>query len=107
MSYVYKPTKAGRRQQLERVGCIACREEGFPRQPFELIPLRNGGDSPDWERSVPLCRWHSLGIETRMQGFNRDVLGPSLKREPEAFRARYGSAAVLLEKTDSARLQER
>lgn len=107
MSFVYKPTRTGRRQQLGKVGCIACREEGFPRQPFELVPLRRAGEPTDWERSVPLCRWHSSGVETRMQGFSRDILGPSLRLEPAAFCECYGAAAELLEKTESARLEER
>ncbi len=105
MGFQYKPTRLGRQRQLERVGCIACRLDGFSGEDFELVRLQRKGTPADWSESIPLCLRHRGGGPLSESGGD-ECRGPSLRDEPDAFRRRYGSASELLAKTDAARFQE-
>lgn len=109
------PTKAQKRrfQDLQMVGCIACRLDGNSSdsnpEPADIHHLTAGGRRQGHDATIPLCPWHHRGIS--VTGLPADMLrelkGPSLARDKRAFVEHYGSELMLLEITEQhlARLQ--
>lgn len=102
------PTKAEseRMGRLKRMGCLACRQEGLGQQYADAHHLTEGDTHGAPRRghayTVALCPWHHRGIppEGRSEGYARAAYGPSLARQPVAFRRKYGSGDALLLKQE-------
>lgn len=94
---------------MRRGGCLACRtnlHRALFRMPInlrhglEIHHLLSGGVRIGHHATVALCRYHHQGDKwpNIEHGYNHTAAryGPSLGREPRAFRAMYGDDATLL-----------
>ena len=97
------PTKADRARfdAFRRIGCVACRKEGYGPHDADVHHLLSGGHRRGHRFTVPLCPWHHRGFT--YHGSRQDMTdeyGPSLAHQPRRFRERYGSDDELLAYTD-------
>lgn len=106
--YLPKPTReeAARIKRIKVLGCLACRDEGLGIVPGEAHHLTEG-DKHGQPRlghasTVSLCCWHHRGEphDGRTVAYCRVAYGPSLARQPVAFRRRYGTGQQLLEEQE-------
>lgn len=103
-----KPTReeAARIKRIKALGCLACREEGLGIVLGEAHHLtigdKHGAPRIGHAATVSLCCWHHRGEphDGRTVSYCRMAYGPSLARQPVAFRRRYGSGERLLEKQE-------
>lgn len=102
------PTKAqaARFSAIRGLGCMACRmnaERGMPttQMAVEIHHHTSGGRRLGHDVTVALCRFHHQGdaFPFIAEGYraNAAIFGPSFGREPQSFRALYGSDAELLD----------
>ena len=89
-------------RELQDIGCIACRLEGYPRTPGDIHHLVDGyciGHGA----TICLCPWHHRGeTEGHMAPSRMELIkGPSLARNKRAFVERYGSERELLARVDA------
>ena len=81
-----------RMADLQRVGCIACRQLGWFEVP-EVHHLLSGNRRRGHLFTIPLCPYHHRGVGA--------IAGePSLANGSKPFRARYGTDDVLLAMTN-------
>ena len=95
--------QAARMDNINRLGCIACRMLDPPAiRPCTVHHLTIGGRHGQKRRghdfTVGLCDWHhqGLGVEKILVL----LYGPSYARQPLAFRERFGRDEELLEFQD-------
>jgi hypothetical protein len=81
-------------QGFQRIGCIACAQNGRYSQP-EVHHLIYGGKRRGDEFTVPLCPAHHRGVN-----HHESVHGPSLAHGSKPFRERFGSDDYLLAETN-------
>ena len=104
--------KAPTRAEAERItrvkecGCLACLQEGLGSDYAEAHHLnigdKHGAPNRGHAFVVGLCSWHHRGVppDGRTANYARQAYGPSLAKEPRAFRERYGSGDALLLKQE-------
>jgi hypothetical protein len=86
-------------QQLQEIGCLACRKMGFFAQPSDCHHLLSGHKRRGDEFTIPLCPWHHRGVwndRFQNQKMAGALLGPSLAHESKRFREMFGSDEELL-----------
>lgn len=83
---------------MSEIGCIACALDGTLGVPGQVHHLLSGGRRISHRHSVLLCPYHHTGDmpEGRKYEEFSEVHGPSLARNPRAFRLRYGDEEELL-----------
>jgi hypothetical protein len=85
-------------QRIQELGCIACRLRGFVGVPTDIHHLLIGGERRGHDDSVGLCPWHHRSVPPGCTAaYAHAVFGPSMKRDPRAFRAEFGDDEKLLE----------
>lgn len=97
-------TKAEKRrfQELQEIGCIACRIDGHDYRAPQIHHLVEGNRRLGHEYTVPLCPWHHQGLpegDMRPSDMEREI-GPSLARNKREFIVSYGDERELLERTE-------
>lgn len=98
-------------ERIREIGCIACRMRDTWRTTPEIHHLsktgRHGGKRRGHRFTVGLCQWHHRGIplpREMLPMFASDceyIQGPSLARQPRAFRETFGEDGPLLEYQDN------
>lgn len=86
---------------MQRIGCLACRRRGHFAVPGDQHHPNLDGHAGQRRLSndivMILCPWHHRGVPERGGSeFTRTRLGPSLAKQPNAFRAEFGSDEELL-----------
>jgi hypothetical protein len=100
------PTKAQaeRFEQLQLLGCIACRKRhGIARFPVELHHLISGSRRRGHDFVIPLCSWHHRAV-TEGGLSAREMMrahGPSFALNPKMFRLDFGRDDELLTEVNS------
>ena len=95
------PTKAQQKRfdRIQNIGCVACVIDGIHQNPCEIHHLVSGMKRLGHDYTAGLCPYHHRGIVP--SGYTYDQVssasGPSMAREPEAFRKHYGTQEELLE----------
>ena len=100
-----KKKESARMQKLAELGCIVCRNKGYPDTPTEIDHIIDIKDkNRDHIRTIPLCPiHHRTGLRHLNPG---DRTGWDRWREvgyhqaPQEFARRYGSKRQLLEQID-------
>lgn len=94
------PTKAEQRRFeiiTQRLGCVACRMEGFGYVPADAHHLLSGGRRISHSHTIPLCPWHHRGVAADY----KPVGQPSLALNKREFEEWYGTEEQLLEATNA------
>lgn len=87
---------------IRQIGCLACRRFGWYSAP-DVHHLNLGGHAGQVRRgdecTIGLCPYHHRGVppEQFPPDQVRDLLGPSLAKDPRAFREMFGSDDALLQ----------
>lgn len=94
------PAARNRRfRRIQEIGCLACRQRGWYSTP-DVHHLNLGAHAGQKRRgddyTIGLCPYHHRGVTTLRIGQAYRSLGPSLAREPNEFRAEFGSDDALL-----------
>lgn len=80
--------------QLQRIGCIACRILGVFSQ-ADVHHVLSGGRRQGHQATIPLCPWHHRGVLPPHQD-----MGPSLANGSKPFHAKFGRQEELLAKVN-------
>jgi hypothetical protein len=86
-------------QQMQEIGCLACRQMGFANEPSDMHHLLSGHRRRGDEFTIPLCPWHHRGLWNNRfanQKLAEALLGPSLAHSSKRFRELFGSDDELL-----------
>lgn len=86
--------------QLQRIGCIACRMEGF-HTAADVHHILSGGRRTGHQGTIPLCPWHHRGFGGDSTPAVLKAMGPSLAHGSKAFHAHFGTQVELLAKVNS------
>lgn len=95
------PTVAERHRmnRFRDVGCVACYKRGIYMEP-DVHHLLSGGRRRGHRFTIPLCPGHHRAVFPYGYKDFREVHGPSMAKEPRAFRAEFGTDEELLKLTD-------
>jgi hypothetical protein len=91
--------------RVKSLPCIACRmlpADQCQHTEEHHLCISSGQKRLGDEFSIPLCVWHHRGDPAfgTTAGNMENIYGPSLARNPKAFRAQFGEDSLLLHRTN-------